>query len=111
MFCRVGIRPFVLVVFFLICFDFLAGAFLDTHRLAEEVIHFQRDPTGVVGSGTDPQVAWSFLEIITAAEARLRVLGEQIGRLSQAGTAMTATLLPGSIEPNSFTRLARWLEM
>ena len=62
------------------------------HRLAEEAIRFQRDPLGVVGSGTDPQVAWTFPEIMPAPKARLRVLGEQMGRLSQAGTAMTTTL-------------------
>ena len=71
---------------------FLAGAFPERHWLAEEAVRFQRDPTGVVGSGTDPQVARTFSEIMTAAEARLRVLGEQMGRLSQAGTAMTTTL-------------------
>ena len=62
---------------------FLAGAFLETHRLAEEPVRFQRHPTGVVGSETDPQVAWTFPEIITASEARLRVLREQMGRLSE----------------------------
>lgn len=48
-------------------------------RLAEEVVRFQRDPAGVVGSGMDPRVAWTFPEIIAAAEARLRVLGTQMG--------------------------------
>ena len=80
-------------------------------RLVEEVVRFQRDPTGVVGSGMGPRVAWTFPGIIVAAEARLRVLGTQLGRLSQAGTAMRAALWPDSIEPSSFTRLARWLEM
>nr|XP_040258241.1 uncharacterized protein LOC120975646 [Aegilops tauschii subsp. strangulata] len=74
-------------------------------------VHYQRDPTGVVGSGTDPRVAWTFLEIIAAAEARLQVLGTQLGRLSQAGTAMTAALWPDSVQPSSFSRLARWSEM
>mgnify|MGYP006968181818 CR=1 FL=1 len=100
-----------LLSFFLICFASLAGAFPETHRLAVEAVRFQRDPTGVVGSGTDPQVAWTFPEIMTAAEARLRVLGDQMGRLSQAGTTMTAALWPGSVAPTSFMRLARWLEM
>lgn len=59
----------------------------------------------------DPHAVWTFPEIMTAAEARLRVLGEQMGRLSQVGMAMTTTLWPGSVEPNSFTWLARWLEM
>ena len=89
----------------------MAGAFLETQRLAEEAVRFQRDLTGVVGSGTDPRVAWTFLEIITAAEARLRVLGMQMGWLSKAGTTMTAALRPDSVEPSSFMRLARWLEM
>ena len=53
-----------------------------TQRLAEEAVRYQRDPTGVVGSGTDPQMAWTFPEIIAAAEARLRVLGTQMERLS-----------------------------
>ena len=56
-------------------------------------------------------MAWTFPEIIAAAEARLRVLGTQMERLSRAGTAMTTALWLGSVEPNSFTRLARWLEM
>ena len=56
-------------------------------------------------------MAWTFPEIIAAAEARLQVLGTQLGRLSQAGTAMTAALWPDSIEPSSFTCLARWLDM
>ena len=56
-------------------------------------------------------MAWTFPEIIAAAEARLQVLGTQLGRLSQAGTAMTAALWPDSVQPSSFSRLARWLEM
>ena len=87
------------------------GAFPETQRLAEEAIRYQRDPTGVVGSGTDPLTAWTFPEIIAATEARLRVLGTQMERLSQAGTAMTAALWPDSVHPCSFSRLARWLEM
>ena len=47
---------------------------------------------------------------MTAAEARLRVLSEQMGWLSEAGVAMTAALWLGSVAPNNFTRLARWLE-
>ena len=89
----------------------MAGAFPETQWLAEEAVRYQRDPTGVVGSGTDPRVAWTFPEIIAAAEARLRVLGTQMGWLSQAGTVMMATLWPDSVEPSSFTCLARWLEM
>ena len=89
---------------------FLAGAFPETRQLAEEAVRFQRDPQGIVGSGTDPRVAWTFPEIVTAAEARLRVLSEQMGRLSEAGAAMTAALWPGAVAPTSFTRLARWLE-
>ena len=46
-------------------------------RLAEEAARYQRDPTGVVGSGTDPRVAWTFPEIIAAAEARLRARGHR----------------------------------
>ena len=49
----------------------MAGAFPETQRLAEEAVCYQRDVTGVVGSGTDPRVAWTFPEIIAAAEARL----------------------------------------
>ena len=56
-------------------------------------------------------MAWTFPEIIASAEARLQVLGTQFGRLSQSGTAMTAALWPGSVQPSSFSRLARWLEM
>lgn len=66
-------------------------------RLAKEAVRYQHDPTGVVGSGTDPGVAWSFLEIIAAAEARLQVLGTQMERLSRAGTAMTTSLWPDSV--------------
>ena len=62
------------------------------HRLVEEAVLFQRDPQGVVGSGTDPRVAWTFPEIVAATEARLRVLSKQMGRLSGADTAMTAAL-------------------
>ena len=80
-------------------------------RLAEEAVRHQRDPTGVVGSRTDPRVAWTFLEIIATAEARLQALGTQLGRLSQAGIAMTAALWPDSVQPSSFSRLARWLGM
>nr|XP_040244044.1 uncharacterized abhydrolase domain-containing protein DDB_G0269086-like [Aegilops tauschii subsp. strangulata] len=54
-------------------------AFSETQRLAEEAVHYQRDPTDVVGSGMDPRVAWTFPEIIAAAEARLQVLGKQLG--------------------------------
>jgi len=56
-------------------------------------------------------VAWTFSEIIAAAEARLQVLRTLLGRLSQAGTAMTAALCPGSVQPSSFSCLAHWLEM
>ena len=63
-----------------------------------------------MGSGTDPNVAWTFPEIVTTAQALLRVLSDQMGRLSQAGAAMTAALWPGSVALGSFTRLARWLE-
>ena len=52
-------------------------------------------------------MAWTFLEIVTAAQARLRVLSEQMGRLSEAGATMTAALWPGAVAPTSFTRLAR----
>ena len=83
-----------------------AGAFLETQRLAEEAVRYQRDPTGVVGSGTDLLTAWTFPEIVAAAEARLRALGTQMERLSQAGTAMTAALWPDSVHPRSFSRLA-----
>ena len=51
-------------------------------RLAEEAVRYQRDPTGVVGSGMDLRVAWTFPEIIAAVETRLQVLGTQLGRLS-----------------------------
>ena len=61
-------------------------------RLAKEAVRYQCDPTGVVGSGTDPRTAWTFPEIIAAAAARLRVLGTQMERLSRAGTAMTTAL-------------------
>ena len=55
-------------------------------------------------------MAWTFPEIIAAAEARLRVLGTQMERLSRAGTAMRMALWPSAAVPSSFTRLARWLE-
>ena len=100
-----------LFFFFLYASSFVSGTFPEMQRLAEEAVRYQRDPTGVVGSGMDPRVAWTFPEIITTAEARLRVLGTQMERLSQAGTMMTATLWPDSIQPRSFTRLACWLEM
>ena len=64
-----------------------------------------------MGSGTDPNVAWTFPEIVTAAEAHLHVLGDQMGWLSQAGKAMTVALWTGSVASNSFTRLERWLEV
>ena len=80
-------------------------------RLAEEAVRYQWDPTGVVGSGMDPWVAWTFPEIIAAAEARLQALGTEMERLSRAGTAMTAALWPDSVHLCSFSRLARWLEM
>ena len=80
-------------------------------RLAEEAVRYQRDPTGVAGSGTDPLTAWTFPEIIAAAEARLRVLGTQMERLSWVGTAMMTALWPDFVHPCSFSRLARWLEM
>ena len=55
-------------------------------------------------------MVWTFPEIITAAEARLRVLGTQMERLSQAGTTIMMALWLGAVVPRSFTRLARWLE-
>ena len=76
-------------------------------RLAEEVVRYQRDPTGVVGSGMDPLTAWTFLEIIAAAEARLWVLGTQMERLSRAGTAMTTALWPDSDRLHNFSHLGR----
>ena len=88
----------------------MAGAFPETRRLTEEAVLYQRDPIGVVGSGTDPRMAWTFSEIIFAAEARLRLLGTQMERLSRAGTAMTMALWPGAVMPSSFTCLACWLE-
>ena len=56
-------------------------------------------------------MAWTFPEIIAAAEARLRVLGTQMERLSRASTAMTTALWPDSVHPCSFSRLARWLKV
>jgi len=56
-------------------------------------------------------VAWTFPEIIATAEARLQALGTQLEWMSQAGTVMTAALWPDSLQPRSFSRLARWLEM
>ena len=56
-------------------------------------------------------MAWTFPEIIAAAEAHLRVLGTQMEWLSWAGTVMTAALWPDSVQPSSFLRPARWLEM
>ena len=85
----------------------MAGAFPETQRLAEEAVRYQRDPTCVVGFGTDPRTAWTFLEIIAAAEALLRVLGTQMERLSQAGTAMTTALWSDFVHQCSFSRLAR----
>ena len=58
---------------------FFVGAFPETRQLVEEAVLFQRDPQGIVSSGTDPWVAWTFPEIVVATEARLRVLGEQMG--------------------------------
>ena len=63
-----------------------------------------------MGSGTDLNVAWTFPKIMTAAQTRLWVLSDQMGRLSQAGAAMMAALWPGAVTLNSFTRLAWWLE-
>nr|XP_020158764.1 translation initiation factor IF-2-like [Aegilops tauschii subsp. strangulata] len=40
-------------------------AFPETRQLAEEAVRFRRDPQGIVSSGTDPQVAWTFSEIVT----------------------------------------------
>ena len=70
----------------------MLGTFPETQWLAEEAVRFQRDLTGAVGSGTDPRVVWTFPEIITAAEARLRVLGMQMEGLAQAGTTMMAAV-------------------
>ena len=61
---------------------FVSRTFPETQRLAEEAVRFQRDPAEAVGSETDPRVAWTFSEIIAAAEARLRVLGTQMEWLS-----------------------------
>ena len=63
-----------------------------------------------MGSGTDPNVAWTFPEIVTATQTRLWVPSDQMGRLSQAGAAMMAALWTGSIASGSFTRLAQGLE-
>ena len=41
----------------MICFFFLTGTFLETLPLVEEAVRFQRDPQGIMGSGTDPNVA------------------------------------------------------
>ena len=87
---------------------FPTGTFPETRQLAEEAFRFQRDPQGIVGSRTDPRVAWTFSKIVTAAEARLRVLSEQMGWLSKAGTAMTAAFWPGSVASNNFMWLARF---
>ena len=77
-----GRDPAFFLVVLLPCFFLCGRAFPETQWLAEEVVRYQRDPTDVVGSGTDPQAAWTFPEIIAAAEARLRVLGAQMERLS-----------------------------
>ena len=89
----------------------MTGTFPETLPLAEVAVRFQRDPQGIMGSGTDPNVAWTFPDIVTAAQARLRILSDQMGRLSQADAMMTAALWPGSVAPNSFTRLAWWLDV
>jgi hypothetical protein len=44
------------------------------------------------GAGLDPHAAWTFPEIIHAAEARLQVLSAQMVWLSEAGMAMTSAL-------------------
>ena len=56
-------------------------------------------------------MAWTFPEIIATTEARLQVLGTQLGRLCQVGTAMTTALWPDSVQPSSFSRLAHWLDV
>ena len=66
---RVGTWLFVLVVLVILLLPFVAGAFPETQRLAEEAVRYQCDPTDVVGSRTDPRTAWTFPEIIAAAEA------------------------------------------
>ena len=109
--CRVGTRSFLPCCPSNLLLLLVTGAFPETQRLAEEADHYQCDPTGVAGSGTDLQMAWTFPEIIAAAEARLRVLGTQMERLSRAGTAMTAALWPDSVHPRSFLYQAHWLEM
>jgi hypothetical protein len=90
--------------------SFAAGHFPETQGTADEAVRDLRSTQADAGAGLDPHAAWTFPEIIHAAEARLRVMSVQMARLSEAGTAMTAALWPGAVAPDSFTRLARWLE-
>ena len=89
---------------------FAVGHFPETQGTADEAVLADRSAQADAGAGLDPHAAWTFPEIMHAAEARLRVLGVQMTRVSEAGAGMTAALWPGSVAPTSFTRLARWLE-
>lgn len=62
------------------------------------------------GVAVDPDVAWSFLELMLVVGAHLKALDKQMARLCAARLGMTATLWPEAVAPNSVTRLARWLE-
>lgn len=89
---------------------FAAGHFPDTQDEADQTVFADRSAQADAGAALDLQAAWTFPEIMRAAETRLRVLSTQMTRLTEAGVGMTAALWPGSVAPGSLTRLARWLE-
>jgi hypothetical protein len=90
--------------------SFTAGHFPETQGTADEAVLAHRSTQADAGAGLDPHATWTFPEIIHAAEAPLQVMGEHMKRVSEAGVGMTAALWPGAVTPDSFTRLARWLE-
>lgn len=57
----------------------------------------------------DATSGWSVEEIGVGLRARLRVLGESVGRLQIAGSSKLAALWPDGVEPTSMSRLSRWL--
>lgn len=78
--------------------------------MVDEAVLAHRSTQGDAGARIDVHAAWSFSEIMHTAEAHLRALDKQTTWLSEVGLGMAAALWLGIVAPNSFTRLARWLE-
>ena len=60
--------------------------------MPDEAMRAHRSAQAGAGASDDPHIAWTFSEIMHAAEGRLKVMDKQVARLSTDGLGMVAAL-------------------